>query len=210
MAWIINEISKSKGSDNDLIFLRNHIDWLCEEHFHMEQEILFNIRTSIKYAGDENRENVDSIFSEATNKQKRKPLLNILKNVDYMYKHHANSYLTRLSKISNTTKSEDDNKALIEYFIKNHRAAFEKIRVNNKKMVGDKNINLGSSKNINDISDVLIIMGINPSKNNVLVTREGENIEIIKNVGLGEWVISQDEYFDKIKLEELKNGISFI
>jgi hypothetical protein len=210
LAWVIDKIFESKGNDDKLLLLRNNIDWLSEKHYHMEEELLFNMRKSIKYAGDENRPNVDSIFAERSNKEKRKPLLSDLNNADSVYKHQANSYLTRLSQLSNILKSEYDREPLIEYFVTNHRAAFEKIRLTNIKMVGNKDIKLGSDRKKNDISDILIIMALNPSKNNVLVTRERKNIKIINDVGLGEWVISQEDYFNKVNLEELKYEINIL
>ena len=202
-ADVWNRIFLFKGSNEVILESLERIEGFSNELEDIKQEILNLIVKSVEFAGEPHRANKHSVFPN--NDKERTKIRNYIENnKDEYHKSLASSFLKRMAFLSHVENINDEaNK--IQYLIDNHKAVFEKFRKINLKMIDSKDLNLANpkKKSLNEFTDCLIIMSLSPSANNIFVTEEKKNIEIIKSVGLQDWLIIRDEYFKKIGLENV-------
>ena len=185
---VLNKIKESKGHDEPIPQLTSEIKGLTGKFFDMIDTNIF-----VKKA---------EMVKSVSKKVKKLSLHAPLHEKEQAYKQQAHAFLTHLRTVYKI-ESTENQELQIQYLIQNHRAAFEKLRILALKI---QNNDMPLHKQSNDIADALILMGLSPAENTVLVTAEKANIAIINKVGLKDWVISQEDYFKKVGIEGIKKA----
>ncbi len=201
----LNDLLENIATGNDHKIAQNidYIEKLVDYNMWLKEGAKNNIQTSIEFAGNPDRENKSAIHPG--DKEKKREVRNILRKYEEYYKINAEKFYILVTILAGF--SPNGNPDDIKYLFDNHKAAFQKNNNFNEKLLDHDNLYIDNpnAKQSNNTIDSFILFSLSPIEKRIFITGDRDNIKTIKKANMDDWLLTMDEYFEKINLEEIKS-----